>query len=126
MIGQSLSAISLKVDPAPRLFAKDAAAARAEAGSLTGVARDALRDVRASPGRVRLVGHQRGRTLVLTGLSQPGNLLRVPRPGRVPHAPGWNSSAADPSGCVPCRTRSPSAWSIAPSRGPEGVRWRTL
>ncbi|NJP88940.1 hypothetical protein HCN51_05625 [Nonomuraea sp. FMUSA5-5] len=47
LLGQSLSAISLKGDLALRLLAKDAAAARAEVESLTGVARDALRDVRA-------------------------------------------------------------------------------
>ncbi|MEV1240434.1 histidine kinase [Nonomuraea sp. NPDC049750] len=47
LLGQSLSAISLKGDLALRLLAKDTAAARAEVESLTGVARDALRDVRA-------------------------------------------------------------------------------
>ncbi|WP_433511849.1 sensor histidine kinase [Nonomuraea sp. CA-143628] len=47
LLGQSLSAISLKGDLALRLLAKDGAAARAEVESLTGVARDALRDVRA-------------------------------------------------------------------------------
>ncbi|WP_214414200.1 sensor histidine kinase [Sphaerisporangium fuscum] len=47
LLGQSLSAISLKGDLALRLLAKDTAAARAEIESLTGVARDALRDVRA-------------------------------------------------------------------------------
>ncbi|MFI7638067.1 sensor histidine kinase [Nonomuraea sp. NPDC049400] len=47
LLGQSLSAISLKGDLALRLLAKDVAAARAEVESLTGVARDALRDVRA-------------------------------------------------------------------------------
>ncbi|MFI7462089.1 sensor histidine kinase [Nonomuraea sp. NPDC049646] len=47
LLGQSLSAISLKGDLALRLLAKDAGAARAEIESLTGVARDALRDVRA-------------------------------------------------------------------------------
>ncbi|MFC4120574.1 sensor histidine kinase [Nonomuraea zeae] len=47
LLGQSLSAISLKGDLALRLLAKDACAARAEIESLTGVARDALRDVRA-------------------------------------------------------------------------------
>ncbi|MFI7225804.1 sensor histidine kinase [Nonomuraea angiospora] len=47
LLGQSLSAISLKGDLALRLLAKDTAAARAEIDSLAGVARDALRDVRA-------------------------------------------------------------------------------
>ncbi|MEU8319383.1 histidine kinase [Nonomuraea sp. NPDC048881] len=47
LLGQSLSAISLKGDLALRLLVKDAGAARAEIESLTGVARDALRDVRA-------------------------------------------------------------------------------
>jgi two-component system sensor histidine kinase DesK len=47
LLGQSLSAISLKGDLALRLLAKNAAAARAEIESLTGVARDALHDVRA-------------------------------------------------------------------------------
>ncbi|MEU8142543.1 histidine kinase [Nonomuraea sp. NPDC048901] len=47
LLGQSLSAISLKGDLALRLLAKDVAAARDEVESLTGVARDALRDVRA-------------------------------------------------------------------------------
>jgi two-component system sensor histidine kinase DesK len=47
LLGQSLSAISLKGDLALRLLTKDTAAARAEVESLTGVARDALRDVRA-------------------------------------------------------------------------------
>jgi two-component system sensor histidine kinase DesK len=47
LLGQSLSAISLKGDLALRLLAKDTGAARAEIESLTGVARDALRDVRA-------------------------------------------------------------------------------
>ncbi|WP_433444691.1 sensor histidine kinase [Nonomuraea sp. CA-141351] len=47
LLGQSLSAISLKGDLALRLLAKGTVAARAEIESLTGVARDALRDVRA-------------------------------------------------------------------------------
>lgn len=47
LLGQSLSAISLKGDLALRLLAKDAAAARGEVESLTGVAREALRGVRA-------------------------------------------------------------------------------
>ncbi|MEV0235950.1 histidine kinase [Nonomuraea sp. NPDC050786] len=47
LLGQSLSAISLKGDLALRLLARDATAARAEIESLTGVARDALHDVRA-------------------------------------------------------------------------------
>jgi two-component system sensor histidine kinase DesK len=47
LLGQSLSAISLKGDLALRLLARNPAAARAEIESLTGVARDALHDVRA-------------------------------------------------------------------------------
>jgi two-component system sensor histidine kinase DesK len=47
VLGQSLSAVSLKGDLAMRLLPTDAAAARAEIESLTGVARGALRDVRA-------------------------------------------------------------------------------
>jgi two-component system sensor histidine kinase DesK len=47
LLGQSLSAISLKGDLALRLLSKDPAAARAEVESLTEVARDALRDTRA-------------------------------------------------------------------------------
>ncbi|MEV0306586.1 sensor histidine kinase [Nonomuraea fuscirosea] len=47
LLGQSLSAISLKGDLALRLLAKDTAVARAEIQSLTGVARDALHGVRA-------------------------------------------------------------------------------
>jgi len=47
LLGQSLSAVSLKGDLAIRLLTTDAAAARAEIESLTGVARGALRDVRA-------------------------------------------------------------------------------
>ncbi|MFG6191343.1 sensor histidine kinase [Nonomuraea sp. JJY05] len=47
LLGQSLSAISLKGDLALRLLAKDTPAAHAEIESLTGVARDALHDVRA-------------------------------------------------------------------------------
>ncbi|NJP92860.1 hypothetical protein HCN51_25955 [Nonomuraea sp. FMUSA5-5] len=47
LLGQSLSAISLKGDLALRLLAKDSAAAHAEIESLTGVARDALHGVRA-------------------------------------------------------------------------------
>jgi two-component system, NarL family, sensor histidine kinase DesK len=47
LLGQSLSAISLKGDLALRLLRRDPPAARAEIESLTGVARDALRDVRA-------------------------------------------------------------------------------
>jgi two-component system sensor histidine kinase DesK len=47
LLGQSLSAVSLKGDLAVRLLATDTGAARAEIESLTGVARDALRDVRA-------------------------------------------------------------------------------
>ncbi|GAA4195417.1 hypothetical protein GCM10022252_41170 [Streptosporangium oxazolinicum] len=47
LLGQSLSAISLKGDLALRLLVKDTDAARAEVESLTGVARDALRDLRA-------------------------------------------------------------------------------
>lgn len=47
LLGQSLSAISLKGDLALRLLAKDPAAARAEIESLTEVAREALRDTRA-------------------------------------------------------------------------------
>ncbi|MEU7740191.1 histidine kinase [Nonomuraea sp. NPDC049158] len=47
LLGQSLSAISLKGELALRLLVKDAGAARAEIESLTGVARDALHDVRA-------------------------------------------------------------------------------
>jgi two-component system sensor histidine kinase DesK len=47
LLGQSLSAVSLKGDLALRLLATDAVAARAEIESLTGVARGALRDVRA-------------------------------------------------------------------------------
>ncbi|GAA4297141.1 sensor histidine kinase [Actinomadura luteofluorescens] len=47
LLGQSLSAISLKGDLALRLLAKDPAAACAEIESLTEVAREALRDTRA-------------------------------------------------------------------------------
>jgi two-component system sensor histidine kinase DesK len=47
LLGQTLSAVSLKGDLALRLLPTDAAAAGAEIASLTGVARDALRDVRA-------------------------------------------------------------------------------
>lgn len=47
VLGQSLSAVSLKGDLALRLLPTDGAAARAEIESLTGVARQALRDVRA-------------------------------------------------------------------------------
>jgi two-component system, NarL family, sensor histidine kinase DesK len=47
LLGQSLSAVSLKGDLALRLLPTDEAAARAEIESLTTVARDALRDVRA-------------------------------------------------------------------------------
>jgi two-component system sensor histidine kinase DesK len=50
LLGQSLSAISLKGDLALRLLARDTTAARAEIESLTGVARDALHDVRAITG----------------------------------------------------------------------------
>lgn len=47
LLGQSLSAVSLKGDLAIRLVATDASAARTEIESLTEVARSALRDVRA-------------------------------------------------------------------------------
>jgi two-component system sensor histidine kinase DesK len=47
LLGQSLSAVSLKGDLAVRLLEEDAPAARAEIESLTTVARDALRSVRA-------------------------------------------------------------------------------
>jgi two-component system, NarL family, sensor histidine kinase DesK len=47
LLGQSLSAISLKGDLALRLLPRDPTAARAEIAGLTGVARDALRGVRA-------------------------------------------------------------------------------
>ncbi len=47
LLGQSLSAVSLKGDLALKLLASDEDAARAEIESLTGVARGALRDVRA-------------------------------------------------------------------------------
>jgi two-component system, NarL family, sensor histidine kinase DesK len=47
LLGQSLSAVSLKGDLALALLRKDPAAARAEIESLTAVARDALHDVRA-------------------------------------------------------------------------------
>jgi two-component system sensor histidine kinase DesK len=47
LLGQTLSAVSLKGDLALRLLPTDTAAAGAEIESLTGVARGALRDVRA-------------------------------------------------------------------------------
>jgi two-component system, NarL family, sensor histidine kinase DesK len=47
LLGQSLSAISLKGDLAGRLLHSDASAARAEIEGLTEVARDALRGIRA-------------------------------------------------------------------------------
>lgn len=47
LLGHSLSAVSLKGDLAVRLLRKDPAAARAEIESLTGVARDAMRGMRA-------------------------------------------------------------------------------
>lgn len=47
LLGQSLSAVSLKGDLALKLLGSDEDAARAEIESLTGVARGALRDVRA-------------------------------------------------------------------------------
>lgn len=47
LLGQSLSAVSLKGDVALRLLPTDTAAARAEIESLTGVAREALHGVRA-------------------------------------------------------------------------------
>ncbi|MPZ28984.1 MAG: hypothetical protein GEV12_21950 [Micromonosporaceae bacterium] len=47
LLGQSLSAVSLKGDLALRLLPTDAAAAQAEIESLTAVARDALRDTHA-------------------------------------------------------------------------------
>ena len=46
LLGQSLSAISLKGDLALRLLHRDPPAARGEIESLTGMARDTLRDVR--------------------------------------------------------------------------------
>jgi two-component system sensor histidine kinase DesK len=46
LLGQSLSAVSLKGDLAIRLLRTDPAAARREIESLTGVARDALRGIR--------------------------------------------------------------------------------
>lgn len=46
LLGQSLSAISLKGDLALRLLRRDPPAARTEIESLTGMARDALRDIR--------------------------------------------------------------------------------
>lgn len=46
LLGQSLSAVSLKGDLALRLLRSDPAVARAEIEGLTGVARDALRDIR--------------------------------------------------------------------------------
>jgi two-component system, NarL family, sensor histidine kinase DesK len=54
VLGQSLSAVSLKGDLAIRLLPSDQGAALAEIESLTGVARDALRDVRA----VAIAEHQ--------------------------------------------------------------------
>jgi two-component system, NarL family, sensor histidine kinase DesK len=47
LLGHSLSAVSLKGDLARRLLHSDLSAARAEIEGLTGVARDALRDIRA-------------------------------------------------------------------------------
>ncbi len=47
LLGQSLSAVSLKGDLAIRLLHRDPPAAQAEIESLTGVARDALRGIRA-------------------------------------------------------------------------------
>jgi two-component system sensor histidine kinase DesK len=47
LLGQSLSAVSLKGDLAIRLLRNDTAAAQAEIESLTAVARDALRDIHA-------------------------------------------------------------------------------
>jgi two-component system, NarL family, sensor histidine kinase DesK len=47
LLGQSLSAVSLKGDLAKRLLHRDLAAARAEIEGLTKVARGALRDMRA-------------------------------------------------------------------------------
>jgi two-component system sensor histidine kinase DesK len=47
LLGQSLSAVSLKGDLALRLLARDPGAARSEITSLTAVARDALRDIHA-------------------------------------------------------------------------------
>jgi two-component system sensor histidine kinase DesK len=47
LLGHSLSAVSLKGDLALRLLARDPGAAAGEIDSLTGVARDALRDMRA-------------------------------------------------------------------------------
>jgi two-component system, NarL family, sensor histidine kinase DesK len=47
LLGQSLSAVSLKGDLAIRLLSRDPPAARAEIESLTGVARDALAGIRA-------------------------------------------------------------------------------
>ncbi|HEY4851540.1 MAG TPA: histidine kinase [Streptosporangiaceae bacterium] len=47
LLGQSLSAVSLKGDLALRLLAGDPVAAHAEIESLTGVARDALRSIQA-------------------------------------------------------------------------------
>lgn len=47
LLGHSLSAVSLKGDLALRLLPTDPAAARAEIAGLTGVARSALRDMRA-------------------------------------------------------------------------------
>jgi two-component system, NarL family, sensor histidine kinase DesK len=47
LLGASLSAVSLKGDLALQLLSSDPPAARSEIESLTGVARDALRDVRA-------------------------------------------------------------------------------
>jgi two-component system sensor histidine kinase DesK len=49
LLGQSLSAISLKGDLALRLFHRDPPAARTEISSLTGIARDALHDMRLVP-----------------------------------------------------------------------------
>lgn len=47
LLGQSLSAVALKGDLALRLLPTDSSAARAEIESLTGLARGALRDIRA-------------------------------------------------------------------------------
>ena len=118
LLGQSLSAVSLKGDLALRLLPTDTEAARAEIQSLTAVARGALRDVRAiarAEHGVSLQSEIEAATLLLTAAGiTPSVDVDLPHPnGQVENILAW---AVREGATNTLRHSQASTWTISTRR----------
>jgi two-component system sensor histidine kinase DesK len=118
LLGQSLSAVSLKGDLALRLLPTDTAAARAEIESLTGVARSALRDARAVAHDEHAVSLDAELSAAAALLGAAGIVTRIDvdlpdLPGSVESVLAW---AVREGATTTLRHSEATAWSVTAGR----------